>query len=169
TLSFESATAPADNLAPSLLNDGSFRLNVPVGEIRVILKEFPDVYRIASITYGAIDLLTNPIKVSVGDANLFRVKFDFIRPVPFVKLSGHVVGARNTGSASAPFYGFIQFQNDAFLQAPQSPIAADGSFEIPKILPGAYTVAIGPVRPTIVVGEKDMGGLEFIIPPDRQL
>jgi len=168
TLSLVSASGSVDIPAP-VQTDGNLRLTLPLGEYRVVLKGIPEVYRVVSMTYGAIDLLANPMKVSVGDASLFRVSFAITRPVPFVKLSGHVVGPRNVGTASAPLYGSIRLQSDAWLQESTSAIAADGSFEIAKILPGTYSAVIGPVRSTIVVGEKDMSGVEFIIPPDRQL
>jgi hypothetical protein len=66
-------------------------------------------------------------------------------------------------------YRSVQFQNDRIAQTIEAPVAADGSFEAPKVLPGTYQLRIGPVTKTVIIGPQGAPSMLMVLPPDRQI
>jgi len=147
------------------LNNGSLRVQLPEGDYRVTWNPIPAGYFVKSLTAGSTDLLANPLKVSAASPPPpIIVTLGVTSPPPWVKVSGKVTGAPRgssialTGSSAA---------------AVNLPLSADGSFEFPTVLPGTYQVRILPAVPvspfSLVVPNKDVTNLQFVLPPMREI
>jgi len=145
--------------------DGTFRLQLPLGEYRVGAPgRLPPGYTLQSIMYGGVDLLRNPLKISSGDSAELLINLAHNGPEPAVSVSGHVTGM-------APG----QFQRIALREptggelsaALETSIGADGTFTFPKVLPGNYIVYLRLRAQTrVTVGDKDVTGLTVAVPQD---
>lgn len=48
--------------------------------------------------------------------------------------------------------------------APESVVNADGSFEVPRVRPGNYTLRVPPWATTVIVGDLDLSGVDIEVP-----
>jgi TonB family protein len=163
---FKGGTPPPAAVTP----DGTFRTVLREGEYQLAWSGLPSGYQLKSATAGSLDLLKNPLKITVGTPTppiVLTLGVD--SPPPWVKVSGRVTGL------SRQIVGPRLTLSGAFLpDVPDTAIDANGSFEFPRVLPGTYTARMTPAIPvpatTVVVPSgKDLSGIEIIIPALKEL
>jgi hypothetical protein len=120
----------------------------------------PQGFTVESLMSGSVDLMKSPFVVSADLVPEFAAVLNVSDPTLFVKVSGKITGNRRSGlqvrlngGAGAPFGGGMQ-----------SPVAADGSFEFPKVLPGSYTAVFDTEQVTLTVGSRDVTDVQIVMP-----
>src|SRR4051812_25573093 len=112
--------------------DGTFRLQLPPGDYRVGAPgRLPPGYSLRSITYGGVDLLANPLKISTNESDELTTALPRTGPSPAVTVSGRVTGAPGADhriSLREPTGGDLS-------AALETSVAADGSFTFTNVLP----------------------------------
>jgi hypothetical protein len=145
--------------------DGGFRVQLPPGEYRVGAPgRLPPGYTLRSITYGGVDLLQNPLKVSANDPAELLINLAVAGPPPTVSVSGRVTGITPGQvlriSLREPTGGELS-------AALETSIGPDGAFTFPKVLPGNYIVYLRLRAQTqVTVGNSDVTGLVVAYPQD---
>jgi hypothetical protein len=144
--------------------DGSFSIKIPEGDKRIVINGIPGVYSLKSIALGSSDLIREPLKVSESDVHDIVITLTGPPPGMWFKVKGRVVRpASNPGP----------IPTRVILSGPSMPqldatLAADGSFEFPKVLPGAYRAqalpAIDRQNPVNVNVVHDIDSLEIVMP-----
>ena len=114
--------------------DGSFSVKVPEGDKRIVVSGIPGVYSLKSIALGSTDLIREPLKV--GESDIHDVVITLTGPPSgmWFKVKGRVV---RPASNPGPIPTRVMLSGPSMPDL-EAPIAADGSFEFPKVLPGAY-------------------------------
>jgi len=155
------------NLPVSPQPDGSFNIMLPEGErqITLVTGTLPVGYSLASFTYGAIDLLKNPLRVTSADTAELRVTFD-VAEVKAVNVSGRVNGLLTT-------QGVRVVLMSPSLGSTEASINPDGSFAFQKVMPGNYIVRLSlsglSAGTTLRVSDRDVTDMvinyprEFIV------
>ena len=127
--------------------DGTFTMTLPEGEGRLLLFTlFPSGYTLNSFTYGATDLrtygATDPnsgkiLKVSNADPSELRVSFA-TAPNAWFSVSGRVIGFDASRMTT------VSMSSNVLLAPKVEPvrIRPDGTFELPKVLPGFYQLEV---------------------------
>jgi hypothetical protein len=122
---------------PILSTDSTFSMIVPLGEYRVSLTNIPAGFSIKSFTAGSVDLTKEPLKIALPGVP--PIVIVFTKP-PWMKVIGRVTGIENS-----PIRATQITMTTTTLASPQTaPVAADGSFEFPTLLPGVYRVQLTP-------------------------
>ena len=106
------------------------------------LNPLPAGYVVKSITVDSVDVMNRPFKISAAEPTNLAIALSVGETTPWVTLRGHV-----TGIAASPVAATsISLQGNGLTGAGslQSSVNSDGSFEIPKVLPGAYQVRLTP-------------------------
>jgi hypothetical protein len=143
----------------------AFKVVVPEGDYRVAWTGIPAGYFVRSIVAGSVDLLAKPMTVAGTAASPITITLGVSSPPPWVKVSGRVTGASNA-SPVAPRVTL----SAVGVEALDTPIRSDGTFEFPMVLRGTYTARISPapaVAPpfvSVAVGNKDVDGVQIEIP-----
>ena len=142
------------NIPANPQQDGSFRIAMPQGELQITLVpgSIPPGYALTAFTYGAIDLLKNPLRVAASENAELRVTFDTTRVTP-VNVSGRVNGLLTTQGVRvvlmSPIFGSVE-----------APVNPDGSFAFAKIVSGNYTARLSlsgfSAARSISVGNRDV-------------
>jgi hypothetical protein len=174
--------------------DGNFQSTVPEGEYRFRTADLPANYRIQSLTYGSVDLLKEPFKITGADTQMLQVRFASTSPVSRVRVSGHVLGVANLGLRT----GRVVLSGSNLSQSLQADLPPDGSFSFANVASGNYTVQALPsflesgisVRVTasgsgfssprmnqipssnslnIAVTDKDIQGIQLMVPVTQQI
>jgi hypothetical protein len=118
-------------------------------------------YYVQSFTADAQNLIAGPLKVAASDASI-RMALSLGRSNG-VKVSGHI--PTNGNSQKLTLMGLLTFEN---IEAPISP---DGSFSIPKIMPGTYrasatlTTELNSSPTVIVIPNRDVADMAIASPP----
>jgi len=136
--------------------DGTFAGIIPEGDHRFLATGFPGRYKVVSITYGARDLLREPLRVAGEDATEILATLRLIPQLTF-KVSGRVLGLGTPQGVPARTVTLSAFpiQVDA-------PISSDGSFEFAKVEKGTYNASSGStVFGKITVSDRNIDGIEF--------
>ena len=116
--------------------DGSFRVQLPPGEYRVGAPgRLPPGYTLRSIVYGGVDLLQNPLKISLDDSAELLINLAVNGPSPAVSVSGRV-----TGMAPGQVQRIALREPTGLSAALETSVGTDGAFTFPKVLPGNYIV-----------------------------
>ena len=145
--------------------DGTFRVQVPVGEYRVGAPgRLPPGYTLQSITYGGVDLLRGPLTISANDSGELLINLALNGPPPTVSVSGRVTGLApgqlQRISLREPSGGVIS-------AALETSVGADGSFKFPSVLPGNYIVYFRlRAQTAVTVGSTDVTGVIVAHPQD---
>jgi hypothetical protein len=140
---------------------GTFDASLSEGESRIRVSGFPtDTYELQAITFGSSDLLKTPLRVSGADLPEIVVTLRMTKPA--VRVAGRVLDA--SGRATAPS---LNPRNPSVYLSTRrlvmrATIAADGSFEFPKVPPGTYTMSSTfPLERTITIADQNIDGLEI--------
>jgi hypothetical protein len=144
------------NTGPAVLDDGTFKITLPEGDYRFGVQELPNGYYTKSVTYGAVDLLTQPLRLGGAPAADVLVTLSTRVPAPWRKVSGRLTGFPSTATATVQLSG----NRENFHTRSRT----DGTFEFPEVLPGQYRVLTGPYnlpQPSIVVSDRDVSGIEL--------
>jgi formylglycine-generating enzyme required for sulfatase activity len=180
-------------------SNGTFATRLPEGEYRLSWEGLPQGYRLKSAVSGSVDLLNVALAASSkAEPRQIVVTLSVASPPPWVKVSGRVrdpgnappsvpvrVNLASTPSA-ANLAAIVAQRGQAAsaltaiqnLLAPspasdpgmEASVNADGSFEFPMVLPGAYSLRVTPTSATpgnpvaITVTNKDLSNVEVIIP-----
>lgn len=145
---------------------GAGGINLREGEYRLSWGSFPAGYFVKSITSGPTDLLTHPLKVSAAaPPQPIIVTLGVSSPPPWVKVSGKVVNLpRGSTLLLAGAYGVENVTIRPY---------ADGTFELPMVLPGPYQVRITPAIPVpavvVAIPSKDVTDLQIALPALREI
>jgi hypothetical protein len=145
--------------------DGSFRVQMPVGEYRVGTPDrLPRGYTLQSILYGGVDLLSNPVKISASDSAELRINLKTEGPSPAVRVSGRVTGI-TPGQVSR--ISLREPSGGQISAALETSVGPDGTFTFPKVLPGNYLVYLRLRAQTqVTVGNSDVTGVMVAYPQD---
>jgi TonB family protein len=166
SLSLTSAKPGAEPQKMTLSAAGAFSSQLTPGDYRLAVSDIPGGYSLKSITAGTVDLVANPLKVVAGMPPApISVLFGVATPAPWVSISGRVSGpgfVRGTAHA-------LTLAGKGILAPIQSGLSPDGSFELPRILPGNYTltlaVTVGATRKVeLQVGTTDLKDIDIAIP-----
>jgi hypothetical protein len=133
----------------------------PQTEYRVRVNPLPAGYIVKSITVGSLDVMNRPFKISAAEPTNLVITLGADETAPWVTLRGHV-----TGIAASPVQATsISIQGNGLAGPLQSTVNPDGSFEIPKVLPGTYQVRLTPAADafnrTIVVDRANPRDIEI--------
>jgi len=117
--------------------DGLFKVTLPDGERRITIvpASIPAGYVVESFTYGATDLLKNPVLIALNDSSAFAITIDATQVRPR-NISGKVTGLLTTQGVR------VVLQGGNLGTGVESPITPDGSFAFSDILPGNYTARL---------------------------
>jgi hypothetical protein len=145
----------------------TFRTTLPEGFFVFTATPIPSGFYVKSVTSGTTDLLSNPLHMGrTNPPSEIAVTLGVSTPSPWVKVSGYVKGLP-AGTTSISFSGPIA--------SISTPVAADGSFEFPKLLPGVYTMTTGVALGrswqaiTLTVPHRDVAGVELALPVTREI
>jgi hypothetical protein len=124
----------------------------------------PVGFRVASVRIGSSDVAG---KMTVGKSEIsgvvVTIKADRILP----RISGRVVGSPNANFVSAK----VRLSGQHILYPIETPIAANGSFDFPRVVPGLYEISIpgmngfAPVR--LALTTESVTDLELSLRTDR--
>jgi hypothetical protein len=151
-------------------SNGAFRAELPEGRYRVALSLTGNYY-LKSVEANKADLQTDLLKVSELDSAI-SVKVE-IGMSPGVRLTGHA--AVSGPDAARTSMKTVSLMGRASNQTVEAPIAADGSFELSKVMPGAYvarvTLASGLSSPAspVTVPNRDVRDLTIEVPPEIEV
>ncbi|HEX4999123.1 MAG TPA: hypothetical protein VFY29_12920 [Terriglobia bacterium] len=168
-LQFSNAKDPVSAAAPVASNAQSgvslqagprFFAQVPAGANRVTVSNLPLGFLVKKIVAGSADLTNSPLTVTPAGTPPIQIVLEAGKPAPWVRITGRVTGR------GVPNVSRINFNSQAV--AGQLPMIfyLDGSFEIPKALPGAYQVG-GPNTAQLNVpsGVSELTGLVVGVAP----
>ena len=144
--------------------NGRFSILAPEGEQPISLRAIPPGYILKSFSYGATDLVTNPLKVSTTDTAELQVVLTPANASSWVRVRGRVLGIPS--SPLAPSLTRVTLNSSAFNS---TVVARDGTFELPDVLPGSYIISASyrselTASTSIVVGNTDVTGIEIKLP-----
>jgi TonB family protein len=140
---------------------GAFSSQLTPGEYRVAVSGLPSGYTLKSVTAGGADILMESLKVGTAPAPL-AITLAVSSPPPWVKVAGKVTGPAATASLSG----------EGIAAPIQVKLAADGSFEIPRVLPGDYTLAATSEvdrRVSFHVGNTDVHDIAIVVPNTKEV
>ena len=144
--------------------DGSFSVKVPEGDKRIVVSGIPGVYSLQSIALGSTDLIREPLKVGESDIQDVVITLSGPPPGMWFKVKGRVV--RPTPNPG-PIPTRVMLSGSSMPDL-DATLAADGSFEFPKVLPGTYRAQVLPSNdrqnPVTVNVVRDIDGLEIVMP-----
>ena len=160
------------------LPDGSFKIKLPDGEYRVVMRPaglgsatagVPAAYFLRSLTSNSADLMTEPLSVSEKETTQIHPGFGTTASNPWAKVSGRVAGLDRAGGA----YRVALESN--LTSAIETHVDAEGRFEFPAVLQRTnYTARLVPAipaasSPRVVVADKDVTDVEISVPPEREM
>jgi hypothetical protein len=135
--------------------DGLFKVTMPEGErsISILPGSVPPGYSVDSFMYGSTDLRKSPvIKVALTDTAEFAIVLDATGVRPH-NISGKVNGLLTTQGVR------VVLQGGNLGTGVESPVATDGSFSFPDVLPGNYSARLSlsghVISTNVIVGNSD--------------
>jgi hypothetical protein len=147
--------------------DGVFRTNLPEGEYSVMLSL--KGYYIKSLESSKKDLQTETLKITPTDNS---VAIDItLASSAGVHAAGHIRPSANSSTVART----LALAGRATAETAEAAIAPDGSFEIPKLMPGSYVARVilssGLSARTlpVVIPNRDLSDLEIEIPPEVEV
>jgi len=133
---------------------GTFQALLPEGDVWMKFYGFPDPYQIRSITFGDVDLLKEPLRVS--GTHLPDIVVTLGLPGPTTRVKGQILNASGQPlmvSTRLVVALFTKWERIS-MRAAAGP---DGSFEFFGVPPGIYTVdAPGSIPILITVEGQDI-------------
>jgi hypothetical protein len=145
--------------------DGSFTVRLPEGEHRLLIAPSSPGYRVKSLAFGSVNVLQRPAVIKPADPQQLLIEFEAESPGAWKKVSGRL---RASPDAALPSNRLLVAGPG--IQNLEIPLAADGSFELPKLAAGNYGVFLQPVglyspSAEFVVADSDVTGIE-LAPPE---
>jgi len=139
------------------------------GEYRIAAAGLPPGYSIRSMNAGSADLLTQTFKINASESPQIDVALGVSTPPPWVKVSGRI-----SNSSGSPGTSVTMTAAAILAETLSSPLNPDGSFEIPRALPGTYTVRVAPASSatptiTLVVGSTDLTSVNIVLPGSKEI
>ncbi|HEX4997231.1 MAG TPA: carboxypeptidase-like regulatory domain-containing protein [Terriglobia bacterium] len=126
---------------------------IPTGVYRVSVVDLSSSYEVQSITAGALDLMSGPLKVSAAGLPPIHVVLKTVGTSPWRTIRGRISGRGSPTSAPFTVYGpsityGVIVSDDVAKQSlirdsatrPSPVFYLDGTFEIPRLVPGQYLV-----------------------------
>jgi hypothetical protein len=149
-------------------NDGRFRIELPVGRHRLRADTSED-YRVKSIRYGSIDLMREPLQIDSSAPGEIVITLTTIPGISWTKVSGTVLGLQNIKETVR-----VQLSNDRTKHELEVSPKPDGSFELPKVAPGTYTIGLTPavagtLAKTITLDGRKNPPVNLEIPAQRNV
>jgi hypothetical protein len=143
---------------------GAFKTTLQEGDYRVAWTGIPAGYFVRSIVSGSVDLLAKPMTVAGTAAIPITVTLGASSPPPWVKVRGRVTGASN----ASPVTPRVALSAGG-VEALETPVQSDGTFEFPMVLRGTYGAhhpapAVAPPAVPVAVANKDVDGVQIEIP-----
>jgi hypothetical protein len=140
----------------SVAADGTFSMVLRDGDYTLSVTDLPAGFAVKSISSGAADLLAQPLKVETKNGPVAPDVLVTLSALPRFRVRGRLVASpptRPVAGAAVLFSGVPQNYN--------ATVAADGSFELPAVLPGSYTLSIrhfgfGNVNVPVMVSDRDV-------------
>jgi hypothetical protein len=163
------------NVPGSVYSDGSFEfLGVPPGRQAIVTRNNPDRERplVASIVVGTRDVSNLQLEQSTiapltdepRTSPVASPSNESVR-LPLARIRGHVIDS----TTGVPFdAGRVIVNGD---QSMTFSFEAEGRFEVPKLLPGTYSLqviafGVGTIQKTLVLDESDVN-IDFAIGPEN--
>ena len=151
--------------------DGSYSTLLPPGEYRISVSNLQTGYYLKGIVSGGTEFLGNPLKVAASDASA-RIGI-MVGMSPGVRIAGRVTRVIGVSASTPPEK--LTLTGAAVGDTAEATLKADGSFEIPKILPGTYlarvtlvpNVSSAPV--SVVIPNRNVTDLEIPVPSPRKI
>lgn len=170
-----------DSVAPTTQafagsNPSTFVFDLPAGEHRPSVEGLPAGYTVKSIRSENADLLAMPLKVADGTPLIrLTITLGVVEGPPWKRIRGRIENLNGAnprelerGNLSRPLA--IMLAAPAFSEYFFAPIASDGSFEFPWVLPGTYSVRLTPNIPaapaSLVVGPNDVLNVAIKVLPE---
>jgi hypothetical protein len=140
--------------------DGTFKTALQEGAYQVSAEGFPPGLTVKSITSGNVDLRAGALEIQPRNGPGAPDVVVTLMATPRVKVRGRVLADPPT----RPVEGAEVLLNGG-PEVYRTTVAADGTFELPAVLPGEYKIAVRPfgfsnVNETVVVANLDLD-LEF--------
>jgi len=149
-------------------SDGGFDLTLPVGEYQVDMMRLPAPYRVKSIRYGSADLMRQTLRITDSSPEDIVITLATGPAAPWFRVSGRV-----TGSDRLPSSPKVILTGEAVRFFIESQIDPSGSFALPKVPPGRYTLRTEPrvygMTDRTVLIDRDIATLELTAPAQRPL
>jgi len=148
-------------------SDGHFTMDLPEGRHRLRVDVYPDSYRVASVTYGSMNLMKDLLPIDEAEPKEISIKLSTVSNARWGQVTGRVSGLPNVSPVRVALLSRSNLQLEA---EPKR----DGSFEFAKVPPDAYTVLTTPriaaLPPqSIVVTETSPARVAVTIPSQRTL
>ncbi|HEX4999340.1 MAG TPA: carboxypeptidase-like regulatory domain-containing protein, partial [Terriglobia bacterium] len=156
--------------------EGTFRLTLPEGEYRVVVinrRDFPGaaepLYDVRALTYGAVNLLNESMKVARRDSADLSVTLEPNPRSRRFQIAGRVLGLTPDTQRAAR----VILTGDGILPF-EIPVAADGSFDFGQVPRGQYTARVTPANELtpntpVRVTDRDVIGIAIRIPVVRTI
>jgi hypothetical protein len=151
--------------------DGSFSTSLPPGEYRIAVTNLASGYYLKTIASGETELMGKPLKVAASDESIKLVVTTGMSSG--VRIAGRVT--RSDSENTSTFPEKVTLTGVAVPDTIDATLNSDGTFQIPKILPGTYfgRVSLGPglssAPVSIVIPNRDLSDLEIQIPAPRRI
>jgi hypothetical protein len=149
----------------NIIGAATFNLMLASGEYRMNATGLPAGYSLKSATVGNVDASNQTFKIAPGSPATLSITLGVSSPPPWVKVSGHVIGGNATS---------VSLSGTLLAETLTAPVARDGQFEFPKVLPGNYsartvpTIVLAPAMP-VTVGSTDVENVELRIPATKEI
>jgi hypothetical protein len=143
--------------------DGAFSVSLPEGEraISITPGSIPPEISVDSFTYGAADLLKNPIRVALNDTAEMLILVTAVEIKPH-SISGKVTGLLRTDGVR------VVLQGGSLGTGVESPVAPDGAFAFADVLPGTYSLRLSLsgqiIQTSVRLGNIDLTGVTINFP-----
>jgi hypothetical protein len=150
--------------------DGTFVLTIPEGQHAFEVAGYAAPYRIQSIRFGRADLLKDPLIIDRSTGDEILVTYE-VTPSSWFRVAGRLIGAERLPAGVNSVNVVLDGEFPIVLKASLDP---NGLFEFPKVPTGVYILTTEPAiagvfGKTIVVSDRDVSGLEFAVPQQRQV
>ncbi len=162
-------TNASDSARKTLIQAGpAFTTDLPIGRYRVAARNLAGSFSVGSAVAGSADLSKETFDLGTSQTSPIAIALRASGARPWVRLSGRITGnAPGTGPRT------IAISSPVSAGVLTSPVASDGAFNFPMVLPGQYEARILPstivFSRTLVVGNTDMTGIEILAPDTRDL
>src|SRR5262249_2846308 len=150
------------------LTDGQFKTALPSGDYHISVQGISGRVYVKELASGSVDLFAAPLHVAASDDPVSVTMT--LAVSDGVRVRGHV-----TTGESKPISGTLFLTGAVTRSSVEAAAGADGAFEIPKLMPGAYMARIGLTAdvaspPTLVViPAGDVEDLRVTVPAPRQI